>query len=341
MILLRSFWGIIFSFTTHLLPAQQSNIVQIAPNAKIIAHAPLKTKKILQKKLPNSSLSAVKWVSMQMLQYHKFLLFQAKWHYEQALQDLQSLRPPHASFGGEIKQIAQKLEGLNMYHDYAGEDKDENCEQNTCVNGWCQVMGRLKNTPFDTFLEEQIALKPKTLEKEQNKKKGNLYQLKSKYIHVNQILVQYEKLGFLPIDLDLTQRGDFAIQYYRKNRGGYESYAPQHISIVDTIIPKKNGDFELRDWHEGVEGEPFIHRTGSNKKSSYNNNFTPENVYYGFQESLGTERKLKGKNPNVSQGYAYFGKETERAKNLIKILNFWRGQVYFLESVGKLYNKKV
>ncbi len=337
MILLRTFWGIIFSFTTHILPAQQSHIAQIAPNAKVIAQTPLKTKKIIQKTLPNTSPNAVKWMSVQMLQYHKYLLFQAKWHYEQALQDLNSLRPPN--YGNDIKEIAKKLEGLNMYHDYAGESTEENSEENTCVNGWCQVMGRLNFSPFDTLLQEQITLKPKTLAKEQKKKKGNLYQLKAKYIHVNQILVQYETLGFLPIDLDLTQRGDFSIQYYRKNRGGYESYAPQHISIVDTIVKKANNDFELRDWHEGVEGEPFIYRTGTNKKSSYNNNFTFENVYFGFQESLGVERKLSGKNPNVSQGYAYFGKETERAKNLLKILNFWRGQVFFLETVGKFYGK--
>ncbi len=337
MILLRTFWGIIFSFTTHLLPAQQAKITQIAPNAKVIIQAPRNTQKFIKKTLPNSSPSAVRWMSVQMLQYHKYLLFQAKWHYDQALQDLHSLRP--ADFGKDIKSIAKKLEGLNMYHDYAGESTDENSEENTCVNGWCQVMGRLKMSPFDTFLQEQITLKPKTLEKEQKKKKGNLYQLKAKYIHVNQILVQHEELGFLPVDLDLTQRGDFAIQYYRKNRGGHESYAPQHISIVDTIIKKPNGDFELRDWHEGVEGEPFIYRTGTNKKSSYNNNFTTENVYYGFQESLGYERKLVGKNPNVSQGYSYFGKETQRAKNLIKILNFWRGQVYFLELIGKSYKK--
>jgi hypothetical protein len=278
-------------------------------------------------------------LALRLITYHRLLLENAKEEYKMTLENLNQLRVPHYQY--RVYLTAKEWEGKNLYHDFAWGNKEFNNDENTCVNGWCQVMAGTGIKDFKDLLEEPIKFREGTIKHEKRQRKPNLWQRKPKYIHVAQILKRAEEWGFVKIDLDLTQRGDFAIQYYRKKRGNTESYTAQHISIVDKIIMQENGNFELRDWHEGVENEPFIYRTGSNKPSSYNNLFTPENVYYGFQNDLGKERKLKGKNPNVSQGYAYFGENAQHAKKMIEKLNTLRGQIYLLEQIAKNYHLNI
>lgn len=255
-----------------------------------------------------------------------------------------------------VTQTSRKLEGKNLYHDYGR--KEKNAEDNTCVVGWCVAMSETEHPRFRHLAGSKIKLFAKTLEIEEDKLdketvynpyyyspntqriKANLKQRKAKYINVQEVVDIAEELGFVPIDLDLTQTGDFVIQYYDKPRVNM-TFGPQHISIVHEIIHYKHGKFELRDWHEGIQNQPFVYRTGHNLQSSFNNMFYPENVYYGFQTDFGKPRNLKGKNPNISQGYAYFGHNTEKAKKIIHRINQVRGSLYvsqklfsFLEVFG-------
>lgn len=275
-------------------------------------------------------------IALRLITYHQILLENAKKEMKTNMESLAMLRQEHYQY--RVYLTAKQWEGKNLYHDFGWSSKEHNDDENTCVNGWCQVMAGTGVAVFKDLLEEPIKLREGTINIEKRKPKPNLWQRKPKFVHVAQILKRAEEFGFVKIDLDMTQRGDFAIQYYRKKRGNTESYSAQHISIVDKIVMGNDDNFELRDWHEGVENEPFIYRTGTNKPSSHNNLFLPENVYYGFQNELGKERKLKGKNPNVSQGYAYFGAENvEKAKEIIENINSLRGQIYMLSQIQKNY----
>ena len=245
---------------------------------------------------------------------------------ETVVKELNSLRNPYYQY--QVYLAAKKLEGTNLYHDYGFNGKND--DSNTCVNGWCQVMSETSVPQLRALTKGLITFYPKTVEEERKKDKPNLWQKKPVYINVKELIDNAESLGFLPIDLDLAQRGDFCIQYYRKQRIKDE-FAPQHISIIDQIIPWGNGTFELRDWHEGIEEQPFVYRTGSNMKSSFNNIFHPQNVYYGYQADRGRERKLYTSNPNVCQAYGYFGENMDKARTLIAQIIYLRGQMAFLE----------
>ncbi len=255
----------------------------------------------------------------------------------QILHELNALRQPHYQY--RVWQISTQMEGINLYHDYTLSGGRENDDANTCVNGWCQVMAQTGQYQLKDLASGSIVLQAKTIEKEQQKPKPNLKQAKPKYIHVQEVIKNAERMGFTPIDLDLAQRGDFCLQYYRKVRLK-DQFMAQHISIIDMIVPWGNNMFELRDWHEGVEGEPFIYRTGTNKASSYNNIFTSENVYYGYQADRGKERTLSTKNPNICQAYAYFGENVSAAKALIKQINYLRGQLYVLDNLNQYLSGK-
>ncbi len=267
--------------------------------------------------------------------YHQVLTIEYTQQFDSLLKQLNRLRFPF--YQASIYWSATALVGKNLYHDYAIRDKYRNDDDNTCVNGWCQVMANTGLPVFAQLTQGNIKFLPKTLAEERQKFLPNLSQKKPKYIHVAEVLKRANEFGFAKLDLDLAQRGDFSIQYYRKKRGEIESYSAQHISIVDVIIPWKEGAFELRDWHEGVENEPFIYRTATNKKSSFNNVFYPENVYYGYQSEVGKERPLNGKNPNICQAYGYFGANLEQAKRIIEQINFARGQLYLLLKLEKEY----
>jgi hypothetical protein len=244
------------------------------------------------------------------------------------LKKLNSMRNPY--YQSQVYWIAQGFLGKNIYHDYAGIDKETNEDANTCANGWCQVMAETTVPTLQALASGSIKFLPKTIAQEKTKYRPNSEQKKPKYIHVGDIIKNAESLGFLPIDLDLAQRGDFAIQYYRHPQRD-NKFAAQHISIIDIVILRKDGKIEIRDWHEGIEGLPFIYRTASNLPSSHNNLFLPENIYYGYQNERGKERALKGKNPNVSQAYAYFGYWVEQAKPLLAEINAIREQLSLLE----------
>ncbi len=248
----------------------------------------------------------------------------------QVVAQLNTLRNPGYQY--KVTIVAKQLEGINLYHNYTNVSGKENDDANTCVNGWCQVMAQTGQPQMKDLATGSIKFYEGTISKEQKKQKPNLRQAIPKYIHVSEVLKNAEKLGFLPIDLDLTQRGDFCVQYYRKVRERDEFMA-QHISIVDMIVPWGNDSFELRDWNEGVEGEPFIYRTGTNRESSYNNVFLEQNVYYGYQEAQGKERQVFTKNPNICQGYGYFGNNLAQAKELIRQINYIRGQIYMLKNL--------
>jgi hypothetical protein len=267
--------------------------------------------------------------------YHRALTIEYTQQFDSLVKELNRLRFPF--YQTSVYWAATSLVGKNLYHDYAISDKSRNDDDNTCVNGWCQVMAATGLPVFTHLTQGNIKFLPKTIDEERQKYLPNLSQKKPKYIHVAEVLKRADEFGFAKLDLDLAKRGDFAIQYYRKKRGKIESYTAQHISIVDVIIPWKEGSFELRDWHEGVENEPFIYRTGTNKKSSFNNIFHPENVYYGYQNEVGKERPIAGKNPNISQAYGYFGSNLEQAKLIIEQINFARGQLYLLVKLEKEY----
>lgn len=224
----------------------------------------------------------------------------------------------------QVLEVASGLEGLNLYHDFAW--GNGNVESNTCVNGWCQVMSGTDKYPLYELASGEINFKEITIQKELSKKKPNLKQKKPKYIHVLQVLRNLDEMGFVAIDLDLAQRGDFAIQYYKSDRYKDGKIHPQHISTIDKIIRNYDGSFELRDWHEGIENQPFVYRTGSNMESSFNNLFLPENVAYMYQGDF-SEREVKGKNPNISRAFAYFGNNVPQAKAIIQRLNFLRGEL--------------
>lgn len=288
-------------------------------------------KKILAA-IDQATAQGVKIAQIKMIEYKAKLLTTYQQSLEDALKELNSLRNPYYQY--RVYLHAKKLEGVNLYHDYGSYITQYNDDVNTCVNGWCQVMAETGMPVLSEVASGGITFYRNTVAEERKKVKPNLWQKRPKYIHVGEIIKNAAELGFLMIDLDLAQRGDFAIQYYNKQRGDdAPSFAPQHISIVDKIIPWNDGMFELRDWHEGIEGEPFVYRTGTNMSSSFNNIFLPENVYYGFQNDRGKERPILGKNPNISQGYAYFGANIEKAEAIIKEINYIRGQIHTLQNL--------
>lgn len=245
--------------------------------------------------------------------------------FNETLHKINSLRNPFYQY--RVYLEAKKLEGKNIYHNYSRGNK--NAEDNTCVNGWCQVMSATGVSGLKELTTGRINYYPETLQLERSKgTKANLNQKTPKYINVNKLLNKVESLGFLAIDLDLAQRGDFCIQYYKKKRlNRKEEFAAQHISIIDAVNSWGEGIYELRDWHEGIEGEPFTYRTGTNMKSSFNNIFHPINIYYGYEVNQGKPRHLYTKNPNVCQAYGYFGYNVSKAKPLIKKLNKIRGEL--------------
>lgn len=242
--------------------------------------------------------------------------------------EINKLRHPYYQYRTYL--AAKKLEGINIYHNYG--DGEQNDETNTCVSGWCLVMAETGMPYLYTLASGQVQLFPKTLEKEKEKAKPNLFQKLPTLLNVDEVLSIAENMGFYPIDTDLAQRGDFLVQYYRKQRIKNE-FAAQHISIVDMVIPYGNGVIELRDWHEGIDNEPYIYRTGYNMKSSFNNILTAENIYFGYQNEQGKERILYGRNPNIYQGYAYFGENIKKAANLIQQLNFIRNQLSLISKI--------
>jgi hypothetical protein len=244
---------------------------------------------------------------------------------------LNRLRDPYYQW--RVYVVANGFVGKNFYHDYHIKDPTRNDDTNTCVNGWCQVMSGTGIYPLTQLAEGQINMLKNTVLEEKNKRNPNLSQKKPKYVSVKALLKNIEQWGFLPIDLDLAQRGDICVQYYRKTRIVNE-FTAQHVSIVDMIVPWGKGWYELRDWHEGIENEPFVYRTGTNMKSSNNNIFTTENIYYSYQNDLGAERPLTGGNPNICKAYAYFGSKMEEARPLLESLNILRGKIDFWEKVS-------
>ncbi|MCU0447286.1 MAG: hypothetical protein MUE85_20515 [Microscillaceae bacterium] len=309
----------------------------VSAQTKLSRHTNLKKWQIaaLVENFEKNRLENLEKFRAKMRAYHQTLTKEYTRQFDSLVKELNRLRFPF--YQSSIYWSASALVGKNLYHDYAISDKQRNDDDNTCVNGWCQVMAATGLPVFAGLTEGNIKFLPKTIADEKRKYRPNLAQKKPKYIHVAEVLKRVEDFGFAKLDLDLAQRGDFSIQYYRKRRGTIESFTAQHISIVDVIIPWKDGAFELRDWHEGVENEPFIYRTGSNKKSSFNNIFKPENVYYGYQSELGKERPLAGKNPNICQAYGYFGSNIEAAKLIIEHINFARGQLYLLTRIEQEY----
>ncbi len=271
---------------------------------------------------PTPSMEAL---NTKILEYKTILEEEYRRQFQEVLEELNDLRDPLYQY--RVGLSAKKLEGINIYHDYGSSQK--NNEDNTCVNGWCQAMAGTGLVQFNDLASGHISFYAKTFAEERSKSKPNLWQKKPKYINVRDLLNNAQRYGFLPIDLDLAQRGDFCIQYYRKTRIRNE-FGPQHLSLIDQVIPWENGWFELRDWHEGIEDMPYLYRTGFNLPNSYNNIFRPENVYYGYQNEEGKERWLYGKNPNVCQAYGYFGNNVDKAKDLIKQINFIRGQLNLL-----------
>ena len=291
--------------------------------------------KSLIRTLETSASKGLESVNLNILKYKDILKNELEEQLSGLTLDLNKLRDYNYQI--QVYKIAKKYEGKNIYHDYRKGYRND--DSNTCANAWCQVLSDTGIPKLKPLATGNIYFYPKTFEEERGKKNPNLWQKKPKYINVNDVIKHAESYGFLAIDLDLTQRGDFCVQYYEKKRVGYK-FGPQHISIVDQIILWKDGWFELRDWHEGIENYPFVYRTGSNLPSSFNNIFSPENVYYGFQEEQGTQRSLYNKNPNVCQGYAYFGNQVEKAKPLIKQINHLRKQLFLLNKIEKDFLNK-
>ena len=291
--------------------------------------------KSLIRTLETSASKGLESVNFNLLKYKDILKNELEEQLSGLTLDLNKLRDYNYQL--QVYKTAKKYEGKNIYHDYRKGYRND--DSNTCANAWCQVLSDTGVPQLKPLATGNIYFYPKTFEEERGKKNPNLWQKKPKYINVNDIIKHAESYGFLAIDLDLTQRGDFCVQYYEKKRVGYK-FGPQHISIVDQIVLWKDGWFELRDWHEGIENYPFVYRTGSNLPSSFNNIFSPENVYYGFQEDQGTQRSLYNKNPNVCQGYAYFGGNIEEAKPLINKINHLRRQLFLLNKLEKDYLSK-
>ena len=277
-----------------------------------------------------SASKGVKSVNINLIKYKDILKNELEEQFSSLTLDLNKLR--NYNYQNQVYKVAKKYEGRNIYHDYRSGYRND--DSNTCANAWCQILSDTGVPQLKPLASGNIYFYPLTFEEERKKENPNLWQKKPKYINVKDVIDNAESYGFLPIDLDLTQRGDFCIQYYEKKRVGYK-FGPQHISIVDQIILWKDGWFELRDWHEGIENHPFVYRTGTNLPSSYNNIFSPENVYYGYQEDQGTQRALYGKNPNICQGYAYFGANIEKAKPLIHQINHLRRQIFLLDQLEK------
>lgn len=282
-----------------------------------------------------SASQRIESVNSTLLRYKDILRKELDEQLSTVILQLNNLRDPAYQY--RIYLTAKKYEGRNIYHDYKNGTRND--DSNTCANAWCQVLSDTGVPKLSSLASGSIYFYPQTFEEERKKTNPNLWQKKPKFINVKDILDNAETYGFLPIDLDLTQRGDFCVQYYSQKRVDYE-FGPQHISIVDQIILWKDGCFELRDWHEGIENHPFIYRTGSNLPSSHNNVFNPENVYYGFQEAQGQQRPLVGKNPNICQGYAYFGSNILQAQPLVKQINHLRKQIFLLDKLEKDFLSK-
>jgi hypothetical protein len=311
---------LVIALCINITSNAQNNTLQYLDN--------LKPKNIIAS-LQISTAQSIQTVNSKILEYSSQLLAQHEKEFAETLQTLNSLRNPYYQY--RVGIFAKQLEGTNIYHDYAISG-DKNDETNTCANGWCQVVSATGIPGLAELASGRIQYFAETIKAEQEKEKPNLFQKKPKYVNVGELLKDAETLGFLPIDLDLTQKGDFCIQYYRKTRIKNE-FTAQHISIVDQVILWQDGAFELRDWHEGIEGYPYTYRTGSNLPSSFNNIFSPQNVYYGFQNDQGREKTLATKNPNICQGYAFFGSNVQAAKELIAKLNDIRGQIFFLKNL--------
>ncbi len=306
-----------------LKPSFLSAQYLLPPQGKSTIHP-----KTVLKVLRLDSKDDLREIRKQIIQYRSTLLQTYEQQLNETLVELNRLRD--AQYQNKVGIAARQLEGRNIYHDYAYGNKND--DTNTCVNGWCQVVNATGLAQFEDLAEGHIYLYPATFEEERFKKNPNLWQKIPKYINVSDLLADIESYGFLAIDLDLAQRGDLCVQYYRKQRLKDE-FTAQHISLIDRIVLWKDGVFELRDWHEGIEDLPFVYRTGRNMESSFNNIFRPENVYYGFQEETGQERTLIGKNPNVCQAYGYFGRNAILAKPLIKQINFLRKQMDMIQQI--------
>jgi hypothetical protein len=248
------------------------------------------------------------------------------------VKQLNALRDKYYQY--RVWVVARKMEGKNIYHNYGYNGKND--ESNTCVNGWCQVMAGTRISGLHDLAYGRIHLLPKTLEKERQKKqttnvkgkkiKPNLSQKIPKYINVENLVSKSDQLGFIPIDVDLAKRGDMLVQYYWKQRQEFV-FAPQHVSILDYVVNYKNGIYEIRDWHEGIKGHPYIYRTGYNMKSSFNNLLTEQNMYFGYTNQRGQERELSSRNKNVYQAFGYFGKNKDKARMIVLQLDVSRARL--------------
>lgn len=283
-----------------------------------------------------SSKQKIQMLNFQIFAYKKSLYRRYSQQLNTTVQALNQLRDPY--YQQRILEVARRFEGRNIYHNYGWLGRND--ETNTCVNAWCQVVAETGVPQLRALTHGRIRMYPRTIAKEKQKRKPNLYQKIPKYINVGELLADLEKYGFLPIDLDFAQRGDICVQYYRKYRMRDE-FTAQHLSIVDQVIRWDDGRLELRDWHEGIAGLPYVYRTGTNLASSYNNVFLPENIYFGYQNELGKERPLTGRNPNVCQAYAYFGNNVDKAWALIAEINYLRGQLDLLEQLSEDYSRGV
>lgn len=276
----------------------------------------------------NTSFSTLK---QRLVAYKNNFFSEEKGKKDTLIKQLNALRNEYYQY--RVWVVARKMEGKNIYHNYGY--NGENDESNTCVNGWCQVMAGTGIGSLHDLAYGRIHLLPKTLEKEKNKKysnvrgkkvKPNLSQKIPKYINVENLVSKTDKLGFIPIDVDLAKRGDMLVQYYWKQRQEF-IFAPQHVSILDYVVNYKNGIYEIRDWHEGIKGHPYIYRTGYNMESSFNNLLTQNNMYFGYTNQRGQERELMSKNKNVYQAFGYFGKNAEEARIVVLKLDISRARL--------------
>lgn len=281
-------------------------------------------------------------VWQQAVQYVENYYIQTRKDYEERLEqrtrELHELRSPYYQW--RVYQVAKSFEGINFYHDYLISGKND--ESNTCVNAWCHVVAGTGIAGLTQLTEHKVNLSSQTRAEDQKWGKENQIQRKSKYISVKALISNLRRFGFLPIDLDLAQRGDVCVQYYEQKRLKY-SFGPQHVSVIDMVVPWGNGTYELRDWHEGIPKHPFVYRTGTNLPSSHNNIYRPENIYHGYDNDHGQPRPLYNtKNPNICQAYGFFGQNIEQAESIIKEINFLRGELkWFGERFAKQANNQL
>ncbi|WP_299458323.1 hypothetical protein [uncultured Microscilla sp.] len=293
-------------------------------------------KQIIQtvsKKL-NTSITTLK---QRLVAYKNTFFAKEKLEKDTLIKQLHALRDKYYQY--RVWLVARKMEGKNIYHNYGYNGKND--ESNTCVNGWCQVMagtgvGKLRELAYG-----KVHLLKKTLEIEKQKLqaktpgkkiKANLSQKIPQYINVERLVSKTSDLGFIPIDVDLAKRGDMLVQYYWKQRQEFV-FAPQHVSILDYVLDYKNGIYEIRDWHEGIKGQPYIYRNGYNMESSFNNLLTYNNMYFGYTGQRGQERNLISKNKNIYQAFGYFGNQTEKARMIVLKLDISRARLVVYKKV--------